>query len=163
MRCYTRSMPAPRTINPDDFLETPEGRVWTAERNAEAWRLSYVALEQAIIALPEPKRVVVVCGVQGAGKSTWIASQPASPATIYFDAALPAARHREKVIGIAKGRGAAVEAVWIDTPLDVALERNAARAPDKMVPVTSIIAVARQFEEPTAAEGFDRVIVHRGS
>lgn len=155
-------MAAPTTINPDDFLETPEGRVWTVKRNDEAWRLSYAALESAIIASPDPIRVVVVCGVQGAGKSTWIASQPESPSTIYFDAALPAARHREKVIGIAKGLGAAVEAVWVDTPLDVAIERNAARTPDKMVPVASIVAVAKQFEEPTAVEGFDRIAVHKG-
>ena len=155
-------MASPTTINPDDFLETPEGRVWTPERNEEAWRLSYAALENAIELSPALMRVVVVCGVQGAGKSTWIASQPASPSTIYFDAALPGARHRAKVISIAKRLGAAVEAVWIDTPLEVAVERNAARTPDKMVPTPAIVAVAKQFEEPTAAEGFDHVSVYGG-
>lgn len=150
------------TINPDDFLETPEGRIWTPERNEEAWRLSYAALERALERAPASKRVVVVCGIQGAGKSTWIASQPASPGTIYFDAALPGVRHRAKVIGIAKQLGSAVEAVWIDTPLDVAIERNAARTPDKMVPTRAIVAVAKQFVEPMAAEGFDHVAVHHG-
>lgn len=41
-------MPSPTTINPDDFLETPKGRVWKPVRNEEAWRLSYAALEHAI-------------------------------------------------------------------------------------------------------------------
>ncbi len=79
---YADPMAAPTTINPDDFLETPEGRVWTVERNEEAWRLSYVALERALEPTPASMRVVVVRGIQGAGKSTWIASQPASPSTI---------------------------------------------------------------------------------
>jgi len=155
-------MPDTETINPDDFLETPEGRYWTPERNEEAWRLSYAALERVLELAPASVRVVVVCGIQGAGKSTWIAAQPASPSTIYFDAALPGARHRAKVISIAKRLGSAVEAVWIDTPLDVAIERNAARTPDKMVPTPAIIAVAEQFEEPTVAEGFDHVAVYDG-
>ncbi|WP_066711468.1 AAA family ATPase [Sphingomonas adhaesiva] len=155
-------MAAPTTINPDDFLETPEGRVWTVERNEEAWRLSYAALERALELAPALMRVVVVCGIQGASKSTWIASQPASPSTIYFDAALPGVRHRAKVISIAQRLGSSVEAVWIDTPLDVAIERNAARSPDKVVPTPAIVAVAQQFEEPTAAEGFDHVAVFDG-
>ncbi len=124
--------------------------------------LSYAALEHAIIVSPAPMRIVVVCGVQGAGKSTWIASQPASQSRIYFDAALPAARHRQKLIRTAKELGAAVEAVWIDTPLDIAIERNAARTPDKIVPVTSIVAVAGQFDESTVAEGFDCIAVYKG-
>lgn len=159
---YACPMAAPITINPDDFLETPEGRVWTPERNAEAWRRSYAALERAIKVSPAPKRVVVVCGLQGAGKSTWIAAQPASPSMIYFDAALPCARHRAKIIGIARRLGATVEGVWIDTPLDVAIERNAVRSPDKMVPTPAIVAVAHQFENPMVEEGFDRVSVYHG-
>lgn len=155
-------MAAPTTINPDDFLETPEGRVWTVERNEEAWRLSYAALEHALELTPASVRVVVVCGIQGSGKSTWIALQPASPSTIYFDAALPGVRHRAKIISIAQRLGSSVEAVWIDTPLDVAIERNASRSPDKVVPIPAIVAVAQQFEKPTAAEGFNHVTILDG-
>ena len=161
-RRYAGPMAAPTTINPDDFLETPEGRVWTVERNEEAWRLSYAALERVLELASASMRVVVVCGIQGAGKSTWIALQPVSPSTIYFDAALPGVRHRARVISIAQRLGSSVEAVWIDTPLDVAIERNAARSPDKVVPTPAIIAVAQQFEKPTAAEGFDHVAIFDG-
>ena len=31
------STPQFECINPDDFLLTPQGRVWTAERNRQAW------------------------------------------------------------------------------------------------------------------------------
>lgn len=38
----------PMVINPDDFLETDTGRVWTPERSAQAWLQSYDALERAL-------------------------------------------------------------------------------------------------------------------
>ena len=151
------------TINPDDFLETSDGRVWTPERNAAAWCQSYEALEQAIRSASDPARVILVCGIQGAGKTSWIAAQPVSPATIYFDAALPGVRHRAKIVAIAKRLGAKIDAVWIDTPLTMAIARNARRSPDKIVPVSAIISVARQFEAPSRAEGFDDVQVHKGT
>ena len=35
----------PRVFNPDDYLQTPEGRVYTDERNAAAWERIYSELE----------------------------------------------------------------------------------------------------------------------
>lgn len=144
------------TINSDDDLETGSGRVWTPERNARAWQRSYQDLEEALERLRDA-RIVVVCGVQGSGKTTWIAAQPRSSPVIYFDAALPRIRHRATLLGIARRHGAGIDAVWIRTPLDTALERNAGRPADRIVPVAAILSVANQFEEPTTAEGFDRV------
>jgi predicted kinase len=155
-------MPDAVSINPDDFLETADGRVWTPERNAAAWQAAYAALEEAIGRAPPPVGVVIVCGPQGAGKSTWIAARPPSPSTIHVDAALPGARHRAPIIAIAQRLGCAVDAVWIDTAVDVAIARNAARPADKVVPVAAIRSVAAQFEVPTMAEGFDRIAIHRG-
>ena len=149
-------------INPDDFLETENGRVWTAERNEAAWAWSYAALEQALSRSPRPERLILVCGIQGSGKTSWIASQPACPATVYFDAALPGIRHRARVIVIAKRAGIPIEAVWIDTPVAMALDRNARRPADKIVPEAAILSVARQFEPPSLAEGFARILIHKG-
>ena len=149
-------------ISPDDFLETEHGRVWTAERNEAAWAWCYAALEQALSRNPRPERVILVCGVQGAGKTSWIASQPICPAIVYFDAALPGIRHRAKIIGIARRRETPIEAVWIDTPVAIALDRNAYRLADKIVPEAAILSVARQFEPPSLAEGFARIHIHKG-
>ena len=146
-------------INPDDFLETADGRVWTPERNAAAWEQSYGALEQAIISAQRPLRVIVVCGVQGSGKSTWIASQPNSSNAIFVDAALPGIRHRARIIAITKKMGVPVDAVWIKTSLAIAIERNSRRSFDKVVPVATIQSVADRFEEPTTAEGFAAVSI----
>jgi predicted kinase len=143
-------------IDPDSFLETGSGRLWTPERNAEAWRLAYAALDRAL-AGGVIARVVIVCGLQGAGKSTWIARQDDDAGRAYVDAALPGARHRAPLVAIARNHGVPVEAVWIRVPLDLALERNRQRRADRIVPEASIRSVARLFEPPGIGEGFSDV------
>ncbi len=149
---------AATTINPDTFLQTELGRVWTPERNAEAWRRSFEALD-AVLERGEASEVVVVCGLQGAGKSTWIDRQLYAKAVIYFDAALPGARHRKPIVDIARQRQAKIRAVWINVPLSIALERNALRPLDQIVPEENIRSVASRFEPPSVAEGFEAVTV----
>lgn len=78
---------------------------------------------------------------------------------IYFDAALPGARHRQPIIERARLRQVPVEAVWIKTPLDLALARNATRPADRRVPEAAIRTVAAGFEPPSRDEGFDRVVI----
>ena len=151
------------SINPDDYLETDAGRVWTPERNAKAWSLSFRGLEQAIVDAGPDARVVLVCGLQGAGKTRWISKQPTNPGTIYFDAALPRARHRAPVVDIAHRMGASIEAVWIKAPIAIALVRNAQRPRDKTVPEAAIQSVAEQFEPPQMTEGFVRVRIVQSS
>ena len=148
-------------INPDHFLETPSGRVWTPERSKEAWARCF-RLVEAHLQGPAPgsqHRLLIVCGLQGAGKSEWIRRnvQQRAPC-ICFDAALPGARHRLPLLELARRYGATATAVWIDTPLDTALARNALRAPDKRVPKASIRSVASQFEPPVHEEGFNEIL-----
>ncbi|TXN44013.1 AAA family ATPase [Methylobacterium sp. WL7] len=143
-------------IDPDRFLETGSGRVWTPERNAAAWRLAYAALERSLVG-GGIDRVVIVCGLQGAGKSTWVAAQDRDAGRVYVDAALPGVRHRAPIIAIARRHGVPVEAVWIRVPLDVALYRNRRRRADTIVPEATIRSVANLFEPPTVEEGFAQV------
>jgi len=157
-------MPRYECINPDDFLQTPKGRVWTPERNREAWEKSFVSVRTALTALlqeadtGQPPLLYVVCGLQGAGKSTWIkANGDRMAPCVFFDAALPRAKHRAPLIAIARDLGCAVRAVWINTPLTVALERNASRNHDERVPEDSIRSVNAQFEAPSTTEGFEEV------
>ncbi|VWC77286.1 MULTISPECIES: AAA family ATPase [Burkholderia] len=148
-----------QVINPDTFLETPDGRLWTPERSKAAWSSSFAALEDALAGHGKnPPRLLVVCGVQGAGKSYWIDRHAHAYAPcICFDAALPGARHRKPVIDVARRYDAEVHAIWIDVPLDIAKERNARRPADQRVPDASIESVASLFAPPTVAEGFASV------
>jgi len=150
-----------RIIDPDAFLETVSGRVWTPERNAAAWRRALETLRLWLEA-ESVARLVIVCGLQGAGKSSWIARQASESGTVYVDAALPGARHRAPIIALARSHKVPVEAVWIRTPLPVALDRNRQRAEDRRVPEASIRSVDRLFEPPAAGEGFARVLVVEG-
>lgn len=143
-------------INPDVFLETDTGRIWTPERNVQAWQCAFAALQRLLSTTPDAT-VIVVCGLQGAGKSTWIATQLPQRKKVYFDAALPGARHRQPIIDIARSADAVLEAVWIRVSLDTALAQNALRAPDKQVPEKSIRSVHNLFEPPTIKEGFESV------
>lgn len=149
-------MSGSRIIDPDAFLETGAGRVWTPERNAEAWRQA-VATLRAWLEAGTVRRVVVVCGLQGAGKSTWIGRQQPEAGTAYFDAALPGARHRAPIVTLARAHGIPASAVWIRVPLALALERNRRRPCDRCVPEDSIRSVDRLFEPPTLDEGFAAV------
>ena len=152
-------------INPDDFLLTPQGRLWTPERSKVAWELAYASVRRALSESAAAdsstckRGLYLVCGIQGAGKSTWIRNNAIRLAPcIFFDAALPRAVHRLPIITIARSTGASVRAVWVNTPLEEALRRNAMRRDDERVPEASIRSVAQQFEAPTPAEGFVEVI-----
>ncbi|MET3481165.1 AAA family ATPase [Methylobacterium sp. 1973] len=149
-------------IDPDRFLETPAGRLWTPELNRQAWAAAFDTLDTALAAAKPPVQVIVVCGVQGAGKSTWAHTAARDhPNAIVFDAALPGRRHRKPIIDAARRHGARVSAVWIDTPLATALGRNAARSADRIVPEAALRAVAERFEPPSPDEGFDAVRIVR--
>lgn len=146
-------------INPDHYLETPTDRLWTPERSKLAWASAYHDFEQALVA--EHAEAYIVFGVQGSRKSTWIECHVPDSAAVYFDAALPAKRHRMKAVQIAKAHAKRVTAVWVDVPLKVALERNRQRPQDEVVPADALSSVFDQLEAPEHSEGFDSVILVR--
>lgn len=149
-----------QVINPDLFLETEAGRVWTSERSKRAWASSFEALEQTLSDANTPgTRLLTVCGLQGAGKSQWIKDYAQNYAPcVCFDAALPGARHRKPILDVANKYGVEALAIWIDTLIEIAKQRNLTRQLDKRVPDESIESVARLFEPPRYDEGFSEVI-----
>lgn len=155
------NIPEFKWINPDDFLETPNGRCWTAERNKVAWKESFALLEKTLADRHRfDRRLYVVCGIQGAGKSTWIQRNAKDLAPcVFFDAALPRAVHRAPLVAIARAANVDAYAVWLNISLEKALLRNARREESVRVPVESIAAVASQFESPSVAEGFRQVSI----
>ncbi len=70
-------MRASRHVNPDHHLETPNGRVWSVERGKQAWESAYAELETFLRAVGAEGTLYVLCGLQGSGKTTWIARNPA--------------------------------------------------------------------------------------
>jgi predicted kinase len=132
-------------------------------------------------------------GLQGSGKSTWVARNLAgshvvvskdhwpharrrearqrrvvtellaSGAHVVVDNTNPAPEDRAALITAARAAGVPVRAVWVDTPPEVCLARNDAREGRVRVPLPGVFATRARFVPPTTAEGFDRVDVVRGN
>ena len=153
-------MNSSRHVNPDHYLETEGGRVFTPERNEAAWNQAYSDLELILRTASPDVELFVVVGVQGSGKSTWIEENACrlGPQAVFFDAALPARAHRERIVALARESGVPAVAVWLNTPLEQALARNSARPPDKQVPEFAVRNVFSMLERPTQQEGFVQVI-----
>ena len=153
-----------RVFNPDDYLRTPAGRLFTEERNATAWERLYADLERSFSVAGPKAHFFLVMGVQGAGKTTWIRHRGAEcgSTVVFLDAALPARRHRARVMALVKRFGIRATAVWVIVPLEAALRQNAQRPPDEVVPEAAVRSTFNVLEAPTLDEGFDDIIVVSG-
>jgi len=156
----TKGNEPPRVFNPDDYLQTQTGRVYTDERNAAAWERIYSELEGLFRDSTAETRFFIVLGVQGGGKTSWIRRHIGSlgSSAICLDAALPARRHRARALALAQRFSVYSIAVWINVTLERALEQNARRAPDEVVPEFAIRSVFGLIEAPTLEEGFREII-----
>jgi predicted kinase len=133
-----------------------------------------------------------MAGLQGSGKSTWVARHLAGSHAVVSKDDWPRARRREArqrrvvaellvagrsvvvdntnpapedrapLIAAAHEAGVPVRAVWVDTPAATCLARNEARQGRARVPLVGVFATRARFVPPTTAEGFDRVDVVRG-
>jgi predicted kinase len=131
-------------------------------------------------------------GLQGSGKSAWVARHLAGSHAVVSKDHWPRARRREArqrrvvaellaagrsvvvdntnpapedrapLVAAAREAGVPVRAVWVDTPPEVCLARNEARQGRARVPLVGVFATRARFVPPTTAEGFGRVDVVRG-
>ncbi len=119
-------------ISPDSYLMTPEGKyLWSLERVKNAWEESRKEYEKAL-ASGSYKKVVLLMGAPGSGKSTWLDSHKEG-GVLYFDATFKNWRSREPYIALARQKRIPVEVVWLDTSLEVCVQRNSLRTPDRKV------------------------------
>lgn len=79
----------------------------------------------------------------------------------WIDATALTRRERRSWIRLAQARSCPVEAVFLDTPLEVCMARNAARG--RVVPAAAMQRMARLLSPPTLDEGFERITVIRPS
>ena len=128
-------------------------------------------------------------GLQGSGKSTWVAGHLAGTHVVVSKDHWPNARHREArqrrvvaellaagasvvvdntdpspaerapLVGLAADAGVRVRAVFLDVPLEVCRQRNDARTGPARVPDVGLFSTAARLKPPTPAEGFAEIQV----
>lgn len=133
--------------------------------------------------------VVVMVGLQGGGKSTWVKEHLAGTHLVVSKDLWPNARHKELrqrraiadaldagldvvvdstnpsrleralIVEVARRKGASVRAVYVDASLADCVGRNAARAGRAVVPTVGILDTFRRLVPPSISEGFDSVEV----
>ena len=142
---------------------------------------------------PAAREVVVLVGLQGAGKSTFYRQRFAATHALvsrdrFRNNPRPARRQRELILeALARGqpvvvdntsptpadRTAIVEAAresgaravcyFFAPDVRACIARNARREGKERVPVPAILATAKRLVAPTLAEGFDRLYVVRAT
>jgi predicted kinase len=138
--------------SPDAFLERDGPYRWSPSRVLEAWAWVMAQLQ----ALP-PGRLVALVGLPGSGKSSWLAEN-ADPDVIYLDSTLTRRKaRRELEQGLPGWR---VEYIWMDTPVEQCIARDALRPPGRAVGEERIRAMDRRLRgsPPIPEEGLVRVI-----
>ncbi|MGY1839324.1 MULTISPECIES: AAA family ATPase [unclassified Modestobacter] len=137
------------------------------------------------------QELVVLVGLQGSGKSSWVASHLAGShevvskdhwprarrrearqqrvvaellargASVVVDNTNPAPAERAPLVALARAAGVPVRAVFVDTPLETCLARNDAREGRARVPLVGVFDTRRRLTPPSTDEGFDAVEVVR--
>jgi hypothetical protein len=118
-------------VCPDDFRTSPEGVYgYENDMGLVGWRM---AIDAFMRLLPEVGEARALAGAPGAGKSTWLRRKAVS-GVLYFDATLSRRSSRREIVGAARVASRPIDCVYLDTDLDVCLERNRHRTPDRRVP-----------------------------
>ncbi|MCZ2815380.1 AAA family ATPase [Modestobacter sp. VKM Ac-2984] len=138
------------------------------------------------------QELVVMVGLQGSGKSTWIAGHLAGThavvskdhwpnarrrearqqrvvagllaegASVVVDNTSPSPAERAPLVALAAAAGVPARAVFVDVPLETCRARNEARQGRARVPLVGLYSAAGRLVPPSTAEGFSEVTHVRG-
>lgn len=141
-------------ISSDHHHRAANGSYEFSPETAKAvWRVTERRVREL---LPDYESLVLVIGLPGSGKSTWLVDH-AKDDRLYVDATFAKAEWRKPFIQAAREANKPVIAVWVDTPLEDCLAQNAERDPDRRVSEERYDGWWADLMEtpPSITEGFD--------
>ena len=157
-------------ISPDKFLKDINGDYkWTPKANSEAWTRCYRGLGKELTNVSDGN-LLIMCGLPGSGKSSILSGKHGNKQeaealleqyNVIFDATFSTRISRSSILNICIGAGWDVDCMYVNTPVDECLSRNALRRDVKNVPDTVIIGMYDRFDTPELSEGFKHVYTHR--
>lgn len=147
-------------IGPDLYLNLETATAVSMEEVKAAWERAYEELQAALRALSSNGRLFIVFGLQGSGKTTWIAENASRMGSdcVFFDGPLPSQEKRSRALAMARDAGVKAVAVWANVPLELAFARNATRRGLAVIKEEAIRHVHSQLEPPSFDEGFVEII-----
>jgi bifunctional polynucleotide phosphatase/kinase len=172
-------------LNKHSFLYVPtkdlKEEVAHLRQVGGAWLTQRADLIEAEIA-KRSRAVVIMVGFPGSGKSTVAkslemtvisgdelktapkmikAAEEAlrldSEQSIVFDATNATKARRAEYVAFAKKHGRTVRCIHVATPIELSMERNKLR--EKPVPNIALYLYRKKFEQPTADEGLEVIVV----
>jgi len=151
-----------KIISPDSHLYKDGQYVWTEQRAYSAWKSSYSELEMSLRAEKSAPKVVMLCGLPGAGKSTWL-SQQVDESSIFFDATFANRKARKEFVQFVKKvrPDSQITLIKFQTPYNVCVKRNNERPTDRKVPDSSMERMKKNLEDnpPEESEGFKIILI----
>ena len=154
-------MMRPNHLNADDLLPTLVEREISVGDLGDIMERFYATVSAQLEALRGRGVLYVVCGIPAAGKTTWIMNNidHYDADAVFLDGPRITCQSRARAIKFAKASDCQSVAVWLDTPLELALQRNAHRIPKSLVSDERVRQNFALLEAPSLKEGFNRVVV----
>lgn len=131
-------VPDATVISPDLVLEEKYDYQWTPVAAADAWNICYQRLGRAIVEEQHNRN--------------------SHRAEYVWDATNLTPRDRTAVLNICKGVGWRVIAVYVNTPMETCIARNAERQSNRRVPDKQMGSMWSRLTPPQESEGWDDVI-----
>jgi hypothetical protein len=146
-------------IGPDKCL--PVGPCVSGHAIAEAWRTAHRLFREAMRS-PYVHTAGITIGIPGSGKSTFLMNNDGDD-RVWFDAGFTHPGQRRGMANRIRAAGKRSVAVFVDTPVELAVRRHVSRSKRRRVSFEKLRVMRDRLLQspPSHDEGFDELIIVR--